>query len=147
MRSLKEKPRLVQTLPKSSAQQFQEEYDAWGRGTKPEFIVYRFLTENKHLVEGVDFTFQSSRYGGRQLFGGIIIDFYIPAKQSVWRVQGEQFHMLNSADRMRDEVSRMRLEHEGFQVIDLWVRDIETRPEYILNLAWEGKEPPSTRAL
>ncbi len=145
MRKVSEK-RLILNLPKSSEQQFQEEYDAWGRGTKPEFIVYRFLTENKHLVEGVDFSFQSSRYGGKRLFGGIVIDFYIPERRMVWRVQGEQFHMLNNADRMRDEVSRIRLEQEGLKVVDLWVRDIETRPDYILGLAWEGKEPPSARS-
>ena len=139
-------PRLLTNLPKSAEQQFEEEYEAWGRGTRPEFIVWRFLTENKHLVEGVDFDFQSSRYGGRRLFGGIVIDFYIPFKQMVWRVQGEQFHMLQSADRIKDEISRVRLEQEGFKVIDLWVRDIETRPDYILNLAWEGKEPPSARS-
>jgi very-short-patch-repair endonuclease len=77
------------------------------------------------------------------MYGGIVIDFWFPARRMIWRVQGERFHLLDTQDRVKDEVSHIHLEQEGITVIDLWVRDLETRPDYVLSLAWEGQEPPS----
>lgn len=85
----------------------------------------------------------SSRYGGRQVIGGIVVDFWLPSRFMMWRVQGERFHLLNPEDRMNDMVARIRLTGQGFTVIDLWVRDLDTRPDFVLKLAWEGREPES----
>lgn len=128
---------------RSQEQQLEEEFLRWSRGTRPEYTVWRFLVYTKKQIEGTDFYFQSSRFGGRQVLGGVVVDFWLPSKFMMWRVQGERFHLMDPQDRVRDMVARIRLEGEGFTVIDLWVRDLETRPEYVLELAWEGREPPS----
>lgn len=116
------------------------EYQAWGRGTKPEFIVWKYLTQTKHLKEGEDFVFQSSMFGGRSIFGGIVLDFYIPASNMAWRVQGEEFHLLLVKDRIHDMVTRIELEQRGMVVVDLWVRDLLSQAQYVLDLAWQGQE-------
>ena len=134
------------SIPKQESTQAQQdrEYQEWqsthGSGTKPEYTVWKYLTDRKHLREGVDFIFQSSRFGGRRVFGGVVIDFYIPARNMVWRVQGERFHMLLVADRMDDAVEKIQLEGYGYVVIDLWVNDLLQRPGYVLDLAWSGQE-------
>ncbi len=48
------------------------------RGTLPERIIYKFITERMHLVEGIDFNFQSSLQGGRVDKGGLVADFIFP---------------------------------------------------------------------
>jgi hypothetical protein len=117
------------------------EYAAWGmRGTKPEFIVWKYLVRNKHLKPDVDFSFQSSMFGGRRIFGGMVLDFYIPALNMAWRVQGEEFHLLLTKDRVHDKITRIQLEQRGMVVVDLWVRDLLSRPLYVLDLAWQGHE-------
>lgn len=139
-------PGLEITLPAadpilvSAKKDFEARYLAWGRGTRPEFIVWEFLTIRKRQVEGRDFLFQSSRYGGRRVFGGVVIDFWLVAKNMVWRVQGERFHLLFVEDRMSDRIDRMRLEQEGYRVVDLWVDDLLTRPDFVLDKAWGGQE-------
>ena len=47
------------------------------RGTLPERIMFRWLTDQAHWVEGVQFSFQSSLDGGRQEMGGLVADFMI----------------------------------------------------------------------
>ena len=69
--------------------QANREFEEWqalhGNGTKPEFIVWKYLVNQKHLREDVDFVFQSSRFGGRRVFGGVVIDFYIPSRNKIGR--------------------------------------------------------------
>ena len=132
--------------PRIAEETFEDRYLAWGglqRGTRPEFIVWDWLVRRKRLVEGTDFRFQSSRWGGRMMFGGAIVDFYFPGKNMVWRVMGEYFHLRRSEDRAHDEIQRIQLLQEGLIVVDLWVADLFERREYVLNLAWEGREAPT----
>ena len=122
---------------------FEEDYQRWGgraKGTKPEYIVWRWLTNTKQLVEGVDFQFQSGQFGGRIMFGGVVVDFFFPGLRMAWRVQGERFHLLETADRVRDLMDKQRLFETGFDVIDLWAEDLETRPNLVLGLAWQRRE-------
>jgi len=138
LRPIKERDELL----RSDERQFEEEYARWARGTRPEFIVWKYLVYNKKLKEGVDFLFQSSRFGGRMIFGGVVVDFWIVPFRTMWRVQGERFHRLETPDRVKDVIDKARLEGMGYRVIDLWVRDLETRPTYVLDLAWKGQEVP-----
>lgn len=124
----------------TQGQGFEARYAAWGRGTRPEFIVYEFLTLKKKQVEGRDFLFQSSRFGGRRVFGGQVVDFYLFTRSAVWRVQGEFFHVRLAKDRARDLVDRQRLLSRGLTVIDLYAQDLLERPDYVLNAAWQGHE-------
>lgn len=57
------------------------------RGTLPERIVFAKLLEFG-LVEGMDFTFQSSMQGGRIELGGIVADFVFPQMKIIIQVQG-----------------------------------------------------------
>jgi hypothetical protein len=124
----------------AAEQQFEEEYASWGRGTRPEFITWRYLTQEKKLVEGVDFVFQSSAYGGRRIYGGQVVDFWIFSRNMVWQVQGEFFHQLTTSARAKDMINRMQLEKLGETVVFLWVNDLLSRPVYVLDLAWTGRE-------
>jgi very-short-patch-repair endonuclease len=123
---------------------FEARYAAWGRqGTRPEFIVWEYLTKTKKQIEGTDFVWQSSMLGGRMTFAGVVIDFWLLPFSMMWRVQGEYFHSVNVQDRTRDQLDRMRLEEMGYTVIDLWANDLQTRGRYTLDLAWRGQELPS----
>jgi hypothetical protein len=121
---------------------FEARYAAWGRGTRPEFITWEYLTKTKKQIEGVDFLFQSNLMGGRMTFAGVVVDFWL-LPSTMWRVQGEHFHMLTTADRTRDQLDRIRLEDMGFTLIDLWANDLLTRAMYVLDLAWRGQEVQS----
>lgn len=48
------------------------------RGTLPERIIYKSLVKEFHLIDNVDFLFQSSLQGGRIDTGGIVADFIFP---------------------------------------------------------------------
>jgi very-short-patch-repair endonuclease len=137
------------SVPKliSQADQDTAEYEAWGRGSREEYIVWKYLVYTKRLKEDVDFVFQSSQFGGRRIFGGVVVDFFIPSMNMIWRVQGERFHMLLTVDRTHDDVSRFDLEGRGYTVIDLWVRDLLQRPRYVLDLAWRGQQVQSIEAV
>ena len=58
------------------------------RGTLPERIVHKWLISKMHLVEGTDFTFQSSMQGGRMQLGGIVVDFLFEIEMFYINVQG-----------------------------------------------------------
>jgi len=117
-----------------------EEWHARTNGSVPEFICYEFLTYVKKQEEGVDFVFQHPLLGGRTEFGGFVLDFFFPMQGMGWRVQGERYHLFEAPDRARDLVARTLLESRGIQVIDLFEDDLLTRSDYVLNLAWEGRE-------
>jgi len=134
--------KLTITIPRVQSQEEIDaaDYAAWGRGTKPEFIVWKYLVRTKRLKEEVDFVFQTNMFGGRRIFGGLVLDFYFPSLNMAWRVQGEQFHLVLVKDRVHDKVTRLQLEQLGMVVVDLWVRDLLSRPRYVLDLAWQGHE-------
>lgn len=137
---MRKAPEIAIKRTPSQAETEEAEYQAWGRGTKPEYIVWRYLVYHKKLKEGVDFEFQANIFGGRRLYGGIVLDFLFPLLNMAWRVQGEQFHQLLVKDRVHDMITRIQLEQQGLIVVDLWVRDLLSRPKYVLDLAWNGQE-------
>lgn len=133
-------------IPPIPEDDFEDRYAEWGgqsRGTKPEFIVWEWLVKRMKFKEGLDFNFQSSRWGGRMTFGGVVVDFWFPMYNMVWRVMGEHFHLVEPTDRMNDAVQKLALVASGLTVIDLWVQDLEQRPAYVLELAMRGIEAPT----
>ncbi len=124
------------------------EFEVWRlttNGSLPEFIVWKFLTEEKKQRPGIDFIFQFPLLGGRTRFGGFILDYYFPLKSEGWRVQGERFHREQPADRARDAISKAILTARGLKLIDLWEDDLLTRDRFVLNLAWERGASVPTR--
>lgn len=115
-------------------------FEAWRaetNGSLPEFIVWEFLTINKQQTHGVDFIYQHPLFGGRTRFGGYILDFFFPLRREGWNVQGERFHLEAPVSRARDAIMKIQLMGEGLKLIRLWEDDLLTRPDFILNLAWE----------
>ena len=124
------------------------EFEEWRLGTNgslPEYITWKFLVEQKKQRPGMDFVFQWPLLGGRTRFGGFILDYYFPLRGEGWRVQGERFHREKPADRAKDALSKVILTKRGLKVIDLWEDDLLTRPDFVLNLAWEQSASVPTR--
>lgn len=127
-------------LPAEEDEEILAQYDAWNartNGSLPEFIVWRFLVYDKKLIEGSDFYYQAPFGGGRTSFGGYISDFLFPIRQEIWNVQGLRWHVLHTEDRARDMIAKMMLTSQGYKVLELWEDDLLTRPEFVLNLAWD----------
>ena len=80
--------------------------------TLAEWYVFWWLTVKRRLIEGIDFEFQSSIFGGRQQYGGLIIDFFFPNifQGLVINVNGEYWHRYTSEQRAKDLDNKNRLE-------------------------------------
>ena len=92
------------------------------RGTLPERIVYRYLTEKMHMVDNADFDFQSSLDGGRIQMGGLVVDFRFEPLKLIINVQGPTHKEYLRGK--KDEEQRSILEDMGYKVYDLWEADI-----------------------
>lgn len=89
-----------------------------GEGTLPELVVYGILEGMGYKV-GVDFTFQSAKYGGRLDRGGLVIDFLFnnPPGLAI-NPLGEYFHyQLRGGTRAEDLMERELLESDGITLI------------------------------
>lgn len=87
------------------------------KGTLPERIVFKYLTNVLKLVNGIDFDFQSSQSGGRMELGGLVADFLFFYLKIVIQVQGS-----THSDYLRmkkDEEQRGILEDMGYRVFDI----------------------------
>lgn len=89
------------------------------RGTLPERIIYKYLTERMRFVDGVDFDFQSSLQGGRADTGGIVADFLF----KILRV------VINPIGPSHDEFIRMAKDREQTQALQLLGYDVYLIPE------------------
>lgn len=137
-------------IPGDENEELLAEYAAWRKrtyGSLPEFIVWKWLREKKHLLEGRDFYYQHPLLGGRTQLGGFLLDFWFPARMEGWRVMGLRWHLMYTKDRGRDLIARQILEGRGIRILDLWEDDILARTDYTLNLAWQGRELRPRRGL
>ena len=84
------------------------------KGTLPERIVYLELLK-RNYVEGIDFTFQSAKDGGRVDFGGMVVDFLLELDRLVIQVDGptHDTHIRQAKDREQEGV----LASMGFTVL------------------------------
>lgn len=92
------------------------------RGTLPERIVYKYLTNNLKMVAGADFDFQSSQSGGRLELGGLVADFLFPYMRIVIQVQGPTHTEYLRGK--KDEEQRAILQDMGYRVFDIYELDI-----------------------
>ena len=125
-----------------------QRYQAWRaiyNGSLPEFIVWEFLVFKKKQIPGVSFVFQHPVFGGRTRFGGFLLDYFFPVRNEGWRIQGERFHLLAPQSRAKDRVSKTILENRGIKILDLWETDLLTRPDFVLELAFERSSEVQTR--
>jgi very-short-patch-repair endonuclease len=103
--------------------------------SKPEQLVYAALVK---LIGEDNFSFQSSFFGGRDVKGGIVADFYIPMLNLILAVQGEYWHYEKVERKAVDEIQRLALESQGIQVIMLDEEDVLENAEYYVKEALNG---------
>lgn len=58
------------------------------KGSLPERIVYKYLTDGLHFVPDIDFDFQAAEEGGRMDLGGFVVDFVLKNLKLAIAVQG-----------------------------------------------------------
>ena len=102
--------------------------------TDLEAIVVRWLDRHK-----IDYQFQSSLMGGYYELGGSVVDILLPARGLAWRIQGEYWHQRVSQVG-RDMVQKELLSGLGWQVIDIWGRDVHNRLNETMTKALRGEE-------
>ncbi len=98
------------------------------RGTLPERIIYKYLTERMNFSDGVDFDFQSSLQGGRIDTGGIVADFIFEYLRVV----------INPLGPTHDEFLRMKKDQEqidalaemGYQTYMIPEEDVYDEPTF-----------------
>jgi len=100
-----------------------------------EVMVAGYLT--RHSVR---FTFQSKLIGGfsRQL-GDAIVDFVLTDLNILFRVQGTYWHT-SVEEKAKDSVQKLRLQSMGWKVVDLYENDLETRFDFVMQAAIQGRE-------
>lgn len=92
------------------------------KGTLPERIVYKYLTDLLRMKDGYEFDFQSSQQGGRMELGGLVADFLFPYLKIIIQVQGPT-HSGYLRGR-KDEEQRAILEDMGYTTYEIWEDDI-----------------------
>lgn len=85
-------------------------------GTLPERIVYLELVK-RGFVEGIDFTFQSSKEGGRNELGGLVVDFVLEFHRIALQVQGPTHDTF--IRRRKDDEQESILASMGFTMLEL----------------------------
>lgn len=107
--------------------------------TKPEWAIYWAL-QRLGKVEGIDFSFQSSRAGGRLELGGAVLDFLIYNPPGIGiNVQGIYWHyQFGGERRAHDAMTRLMLESHGIHVIYIDEDAAERNPIYYTEEALRG---------
>lgn len=111
-----------------------------------ERIVYKFMVHRLRLQPEVDFTFQSSKFGGRLELGGIVVDFLCEIMRIALRVQGPTHEQHLRVQ--KDDEQQQILEDMGYTVEDLTIDEIrnysvfENRMYQIFGLAARGGGGP-----
>lgn len=109
--------------------------------TDLEAKVYLWL-EREGYREGIDFSFQSGIFGGRQEAGGQVADFILYTGRAyplVIRVMGEFWHE-TPEQQGKDDAAKEILKAAGFDVVDVWERDILKSLNYVMEQALRGIE-------
>ncbi len=104
-------------------------------GSTPELAVYGAL---KKL--GVDFVFQSSQLGGRNVRGGAIVDFLIPSLSLAINVQSFYWHYGNPDRIAQDRMQQLALEGQGITVIYIDEEDILRNVDYFVREALQFRD-------
>jgi len=100
-----------------------------------EIEVHTWLTKR-----GIKFEFQSQLLGGyANELGSATLDFVFRETDTAWRIMGEYFHQ-GASPQARDQIQKVRLTEQGWNVIDIFEVDIRRRLDYTLTMALRGQE-------
>lgn len=86
------------------------------QGSEPEWGVYWAHTQ-LGLQEGLDFSYQASAIGGRQEFGGLVLDFVELDIPIAINVQGTFFHYRSTPKILADQVAKNTVAAMGITLI------------------------------
>ena len=139
-RAFSSAPRLTVDLI-TPQEDFEENYLLWQAkfgGTRPEYIVYNYLEKHERLRPDIDFIFQSSRFGGRQVTGGSVVDFELPFLRLMFRVQGERFHLASPDIIASDILQKQSLKRLGFTVVDIYAEMLIAATYQVMTAALRG---------
>lgn len=105
--------------------------------TDIERAVYNYLDK-----QSVPFTFQSQLLGGfGQETGDATVDFVLPDRNIMFRVQGTYWHTGTELE-AKDLLQKERLTALGYIVVDLWQDDLEYHFEDTMRRAMIGESMP-----
>jgi G:T-mismatch repair DNA endonuclease (very short patch repair protein) len=109
-------------------------------GTLPEWQVYWWLTVREKLVEGEDFSYQSSLLGGREQLGGMVADFILLNREPrlVINVQGGYWHRATAALKAHDVIYKAALQEMGYDVVYVLEADLAERLATTMRSALQG---------
>lgn len=107
----------------------------WWMGSLPEWLIYWALLK---LGLKDQFTYQSSRMGGRMVKGGAILDFYFADLRLAINVQSIYYHYVTAARRMADALQRAQLEGMGIKVIYIMESAALSNPLFYVKEALRG---------
>ncbi len=99
-------------------------------GTTPEYFVWWALNR---IIPG-QFTFQQSMGGGRQVRGGLVVDFFVPSLQLIIQVEGAFWHDEFSQS-VEDQIQQIILESQGNTVIYISEEDALANPIFYVSEA------------
>ncbi|XUX01202.1 MAG: hypothetical protein TUN42_04230 [Dehalogenimonas sp.] len=108
-------------------------------GSYPEWAVYWAL-QKLGYTPGQDFTYQSAHMGGRQQFGGAIVDFEFPILNMAINVQSTYYHYRLEENRLHDVEQRAIIEGMGIRMIYIDEEDALRDPIYYTQEALAGRD-------
>ena len=104
---------------------------------KLEQTVADWLEKNRVIFQA-----QEPFFGATLELGGVTVDFLLPDRNIVIRVQGTHWHQDLAAE-ARDLLAKEKLIETGFQVVDIWDTQLtEDKIENTMRKAIQGEEIP-----
>ena len=104
-------------------------------GTAPEFAVFQALNR---LGFRDRFEFQSSKFGGRAVRGGIVADFFVPSLGLIINVQGEYWHFGRPGQVAIDLIQRQQILSSGLNVVYIDEDDAMQNADFFVSEAIRG---------
>ena len=104
-------------------------------GTLPEWLVFRELTRL-----GEEFEYQSSKLGGRQERGGVVVDFWIADRNLALNVASQYWHYGRPEGILNDKLQREALLAMGLEIIYLDEEALLRNARYYVEAALRGED-------
>lgn len=143
-RALLAQPRETENIPRPQ-QYLGTESDGPGlrqviaAGTEPEWRIFWALM-TMGLRPDQEFFYQSAAFGGRQRFGGAVLDFTLPFDALALNVNGTVWHNRTTGLQGADRLLRARMAGQGVLLIFLDEPDCMRRPRAIVQMALQRQD-------
>jgi hypothetical protein len=108
-------------------------------GSKPEYYVYQALVQLGYNPNQ-DFTYQSALAGGRLEYGGLVLDFVVPALSLAINVQSVHWHYADPLSKRQDAMQRAMVEGQGLRLVYIDEADVLADPMFYTKEALAGRD-------